>query len=174
MGRAWLDEPAVCRSKSAGPETRVVMADSKLLYSSNRGLRLLETGLLAALGLLGHCPRTWREVWQALRPRPWSRCRQSPGTPSSTNRRRATCEAEASRGWWKSWPPAWTGLACGCWPCGAGPFSRASSTIFAIGTDRKAAALSRATLALAARRKLPTGEGDRLIRREGAATLPSR
>ena len=43
------------------------MADSKLLYSSGKGLRLLETGLLAALGLLGHRPRTWREVWQALR-----------------------------------------------------------------------------------------------------------
>jgi hypothetical protein len=53
-------------SATAGPW--VAMADSKLLYTSGKGLRHLERGLWAALGLL-HCrPRTWREVWQALAP----------------------------------------------------------------------------------------------------------
>jgi hypothetical protein len=47
---------------------RVTMADSKKLYSPNVGLRHLERGLWSALGLLGHCPRTWRDVWQALAP----------------------------------------------------------------------------------------------------------
>ena len=46
----------------------VAMADSKLLYSPDRGLRHLERGLWAALGLLGHGPRTWRDVWHALTP----------------------------------------------------------------------------------------------------------
>jgi hypothetical protein len=45
-----------------------VMADSKTLYTAGNGLRHLERGLWAALGLLGHCPRTWRDVWQALAP----------------------------------------------------------------------------------------------------------
>jgi hypothetical protein len=52
-------------SKSDG---RLVMADSKKLYSPDKGLRHLERGLWAAFGLLGNCPRTWREVWQTLAP----------------------------------------------------------------------------------------------------------
>jgi hypothetical protein len=50
------------------PFSRIVMADSKVLYSSGKGLRHLERGLWAALGLLDHRPRTWREVWHALAP----------------------------------------------------------------------------------------------------------
>lgn len=46
----------------------VVMGDSKALYSSGSGLHLLERGLWATLGLLGHCPRSWREIWDALSP----------------------------------------------------------------------------------------------------------
>jgi hypothetical protein len=46
----------------------VAMADSKALYSSAGGLRHLERGLWAALGLLQSQPRSWREVWQALAP----------------------------------------------------------------------------------------------------------
>jgi hypothetical protein len=56
------------QASSAVRPVRVVMADSKALYSNGKGLRQLETGLLAALGLLGHRPRTWRDVWQALAP----------------------------------------------------------------------------------------------------------
>ncbi len=46
----------------------VVMADSKKLYSPDKGLRHLERGLWPAFGLLDRCPRTWRDVWQALAP----------------------------------------------------------------------------------------------------------
>jgi hypothetical protein len=46
----------------------VAMADSKLLYTPDKGLRHLERGLWAALGLLGHCPQTWRDVWRILAP----------------------------------------------------------------------------------------------------------
>jgi hypothetical protein len=51
---------------AGGP--RVAMADSKLLYSSGKGLRHLERGLWAALGLLDHRPWTWRDVWRVLAP----------------------------------------------------------------------------------------------------------
>ena len=46
----------------------VAMADSKALYGSGKGLRHLERGLWAALRLLGHRLRTWRDVWIALAP----------------------------------------------------------------------------------------------------------
>ena len=46
----------------------VAMADSKALYTPGKGLRHLERGLLAAIGLLGHRPHSWREVWHALAP----------------------------------------------------------------------------------------------------------
>ncbi len=48
--------------------SRVVMADSKKLYSPAIGLRHLERGLWPAFGLLGRCPRTWRDVWRDLAP----------------------------------------------------------------------------------------------------------
>ncbi len=51
---------------AGGP--RVAMADSKVLYTSGHGLRHLERGLWAALGLLDCRPRTWRGVWQAMAP----------------------------------------------------------------------------------------------------------
>ncbi len=53
-------------SSAAGPW--VAMADSKRLYTPGKGLRHLERGLWAALGLLRCRPRTWRDVWQALAP----------------------------------------------------------------------------------------------------------
>lgn len=45
---------------------RVVMADSKILYHSGGDLRHLERGLWAAWALLGHQPRSWRDVWKIL------------------------------------------------------------------------------------------------------------
>jgi hypothetical protein len=51
---------------AAGPF--VAMADSKVLYTPDRGLRHLERGLWAAMALLNHRPRTWRDVWRALAP----------------------------------------------------------------------------------------------------------
>ena len=139
------------RSKSAGPETRVVMADSKLLYSSNRGLRLLETGLLAALGLLGHCPRTWREVWQALAPEALEQMPAIPWHAEFDQPAPCACEAEALARLVEI-------LAAGMDRAGVRLLAVRSRAVFEGEfndlCDRhgsKGAALSRATLALAAR-----------------------
>lgn len=53
-------------SDNGGP--RVAMADSKKLYTPDKGLRHLERGLWAALGLCGHRPGQWRDAWHALAP----------------------------------------------------------------------------------------------------------
>lgn len=45
-----------------------VMADSKVLYQSGRGLGLLERGLLAALALVDHRPCCCADLWDALAP----------------------------------------------------------------------------------------------------------
>jgi hypothetical protein len=47
---------------------RVVIADSKKVYTSGKGLRHLERGLWPTLKLLDCSPRTWRDVWHALAP----------------------------------------------------------------------------------------------------------
>jgi hypothetical protein len=47
---------------------RIAIADSKELYSSGKGLRHLERGLWAALGLLDHRPQRWRDLWHAVAP----------------------------------------------------------------------------------------------------------
>ncbi len=58
--------PAVNLIQEHGPF--VAMADSKTLYSPGKGLRHLERGLWAALGLCDCRPATWRDVWQCLAP----------------------------------------------------------------------------------------------------------
>lgn len=68
--------PRPDRVSAGGP--CVAMADSKTLYSPGHGLRHLERGLWAALGLLGHCPRTWRDVWLVLAPEAVQRMPQIP------------------------------------------------------------------------------------------------
>lgn len=47
---------------------RLVVADSKRLHQPGGGLRNLERGVLAALGLLGVHVDLWSEVWDALVP----------------------------------------------------------------------------------------------------------
>jgi hypothetical protein len=47
---------------------RLCLADSKRLYQPGRGLRLLERGLLGAIGVLGHRPAFWRDAWDMLAP----------------------------------------------------------------------------------------------------------
>lgn len=47
---------------------RTVLADSKVVYQSGRGLPLLERGVLSMLGLLGRRPTNWHELWNALSP----------------------------------------------------------------------------------------------------------
>jgi hypothetical protein len=58
---------AASRSGGTSP-ARMVIADSKLLYQSGKGLSALERGVLVALALLGHQPASWRDVWGALAP----------------------------------------------------------------------------------------------------------
>jgi ribonuclease HII len=53
------------RAVSARP---VAIADSKKLYQSGKGLGSLERGVLAMLHVLGHRPRAWRMVFDALAP----------------------------------------------------------------------------------------------------------
>ncbi|HEX4129460.1 MAG TPA: hypothetical protein VHZ24_05410 [Pirellulales bacterium] len=47
---------------------RLALADSKALYSPDRGLGLLERGVLTMLAVAGSPATTWREAWQALAP----------------------------------------------------------------------------------------------------------
>ena len=51
--------------KSGG---RVVMADSKVLYSTATGIGMLERSFLAALGWLDIRPAGWQEIWSHLCP----------------------------------------------------------------------------------------------------------
>lgn len=55
------------RNADAGKQP-VAITDSKALYSSDKGLKNLEMGLLAALAAIGIMPRTWQELWNALAP----------------------------------------------------------------------------------------------------------
>jgi hypothetical protein len=65
LGHVIAESPAAV-SGNGGP--CVAMADSKRLYSPDKGLQHLERGLWAALGLLNHRPQTWRDVWRVLAP----------------------------------------------------------------------------------------------------------
>src|SRR5208283_3137380 len=57
--------PAAARSaKDAGQ--RVAIADSKVLYQSQKGLKLLERGLWAAWSLIDRRPAVCGEVWKLL------------------------------------------------------------------------------------------------------------
>ena len=53
-------------AKNDGP--CVAMADSKALYQPGGGLKHLERGLLAALAVLDRRPTTWRGIWDTLAP----------------------------------------------------------------------------------------------------------
>ena len=60
----------ICRlpSRSATGARRLPINDSKLLYSTDRGIGQLEHGVLAALSTLVATPTTWHEAFQALCP----------------------------------------------------------------------------------------------------------
>ncbi len=55
-------------AEAAGRNGCVVVADSKVLYPSAKGLHHLERGLLAALAVLGERPSTCRQFWDAIAP----------------------------------------------------------------------------------------------------------
>ena len=60
----------ICKSapQRDGPQRRLAIADSKVLYSPAQGLRALERGVLAALTILERCPADWFDAWQMLDP----------------------------------------------------------------------------------------------------------
>jgi len=55
----------VCR-ELAGADTRLPIADSKVLYKAGGKLELLERGVLTMLACLDRLPRRWRDLWPAL------------------------------------------------------------------------------------------------------------
>ncbi|MGA2253301.1 MAG: hypothetical protein ABSG53_01460 [Thermoguttaceae bacterium] len=57
--------PLAARSAKAAGQ-KVAIADSKVLYQSGRGLRLLERGLWAAWTLIGQRPAVCGDVWKLL------------------------------------------------------------------------------------------------------------
>lgn len=61
-----------------GRAPRVAIADSKSLYSPAQGLRLLERGVLAALGVAGRLPAHWRDAWDHVCPGAMGDCRGAP------------------------------------------------------------------------------------------------
>ena len=61
-------EGVIASTAGAARDGRVAMADSKRLYQPGGGLRLLERGLLAGLGVLGRMPEGWRQTWKLLAP----------------------------------------------------------------------------------------------------------
>jgi ribonuclease HII len=53
-------------SEAGEDELRLVVADSKAIYSPARGLGLLERGVLAMLAMIDSPPSNWRSAWQLL------------------------------------------------------------------------------------------------------------
>jgi hypothetical protein len=64
---ALLGEAIVQKPREADRD-HIAMADSKVLYQSGKGLGHLERGLFASMAMLGHRPRSWREVFTVLAP----------------------------------------------------------------------------------------------------------
>jgi hypothetical protein len=62
------DVVSAAPAKQSASDLRVALADSKVLYSPQRGLGLLERGVLALVGAVGPCPLDWRELWLRLAP----------------------------------------------------------------------------------------------------------
>ena len=57
--------PSAARSARSAVR-RVAIADSKALYQSGKGLKLLERGLWAAWTLIDQCPAVCGDVWKLL------------------------------------------------------------------------------------------------------------
>lgn len=49
-----------------GEDSRLPMADSKVLYKAGGGLAILERSVLCALAVTGCAPRKWRELWSSV------------------------------------------------------------------------------------------------------------
>ena len=138
---------------------RVVMADSKVLYTPGKGLRHLERGLWAALGLLGHRPWTCRDVWRILAPEAEQQMASIPWYVDNGRPAPLDCDAEEAEA------PV-EALRVGLSAVGVRLAAMRSRVIFEEEFNAlierhgsKGAALSHETLALAARmiKPLPSG-----------------
>ncbi|MEK6236556.1 MAG: hypothetical protein N2C14_17755, partial [Planctomycetales bacterium] len=58
----------VCAKPSDATDENVCLADSKLVYQPNRGLKLLERGVWASLSQMGIEPTAWNDLWSRLAP----------------------------------------------------------------------------------------------------------
>lgn len=58
-------EKHICPGLPEDGDTRLPMADSKVLYKAGGGLAALERSVLCALALVGSPARKWRELWSA-------------------------------------------------------------------------------------------------------------
>jgi len=137
----------------------VAMADSKKLYASGKGVRHLERGLWAAMGLLDRHPKKWSDVWPAIAPEsldPMSAIPWYVGYEESMPREYDDAGLESLVG----------ALRAGLAAVGVRLAAVRSRVIFVEEfnalVDRhgsKGAALSQQTLALAARMMKPLGPG---------------
>ena len=149
-----LDE-VIAPTPRGASDGRVAVADSKRLYQPGKGLRLLERGLLGAMGAIGRRPAAWREAWDALAPTaqdvlakvPWYAGYQAPVPVDADGR---DVEAVA------------TGLRDGLDAAGVRLIDVRSRAVFPAEFNRlcdehgtKGAALSHVTLALAAELSRP-------------------
>jgi hypothetical protein len=144
-------------SSNGGP--CVAMADSKALYSPDKGLRHLERGVWAALGLLNHRPQSWRDVWLALAPEVFEPMARTPWYTEYDGSAPIDCDGE-------DFDPLSQRLRVGLAAVGVRLLRVRSRVVFADEFNAlvdqhgsKGAALSHETLALAARMidPLPTG-----------------
>lgn len=138
---------------------RVAMADSKMLYASGKGLRHLERGLWAALGLLNRRPRTWRDVWHVLDRDALDPMRRIPWYAGHDGPVPLDCDGEEME-------PLVEALRDGLAAAGVRLLAVRSRTIFEDEFNEllerhgsKGAALSHETLALAARMIEPLPQG---------------
>ena len=155
---AHVIAPGVHHVRAAGGPY-VAMADSKVLYTPDKGLRHLERGLWAALGLLGRRPRTWRDVWRELAPEALEAMRSIAWYADYDGPAPLCCDAEETE-------PLVEALGRGLAAAGVRLAAVRSRVIFAGEFNElierhgsKGAALSHETLALAARmiEALPPG-----------------
>lgn len=63
-----LRDVVTCEVPLRSGDPRVAWADSKVVYTPAQGLRLLERGVLAALGLMDQMAVDWPQMWRLLAP----------------------------------------------------------------------------------------------------------
>lgn len=67
-GAVTATVPGAADSSDDSAPSRVIIADSKVIYRAGQGLRELESNLFATLGLYCSIPTSWEQLWQQLAP----------------------------------------------------------------------------------------------------------